>query len=115
LLGRQDLFEDIAERHLAPGALGFDVAEDALQIAHAGRQRLHFADALMHFRERIIDHLERRAEPLLQCALELFVDRLTHLLQLFGVLEAQHIEAPLDRPAKLGHRRAELLRHLLEA
>src|SRR6202011_2268817 len=36
LVGREDLLEDVAERHLAPGSPRFDIAEDTLQIAYAG-------------------------------------------------------------------------------
>ena len=96
LVGREDLLEDVAERHLAPGPPRFDVAEDALQVADTCRQRLHLADALVHSGQRIVDHLERRAEPLLEGSLELFVDRLPHLLELRGILRAQHVQAALN-------------------
>jgi hypothetical protein len=86
LVGREDLLEDVAERHLAPGSPRFDIAEDTLQIADASRQRLHLADALVHSGQRFVDHLERRAEPLLQRSLELFVDGLAHLLEFLGIL-----------------------------
>ena len=86
MIGGKDLLEDVAEGDLAPRAARLDVAENALQIADTGRQSLHLADALMHSGQRIIDHLERCAEPLFKGRLELFVDRLPHLLQLLGVL-----------------------------
>ena len=100
LVGGEDLLEDVAERHLAPGSPRFDVAEDTLQIPDASRQRLHLTDALMHSGQRIVDRLERRAEPLLQSSLELFVDRLPHLLELRGILRTQHVEAAFNGVAQ---------------
>ncbi len=125
LVGGEDLLEDVAEGHLAPGSPRFDIAEDPLQIADAGRQRLHLADALMHPGQELVDHLEGRAEPLLQGSLELFVDCLPHLLELRGILGTQHVQAAFNRvaqrvllglglPGELRYRNTEAVPQLLK-
>ena len=55
LAGRQHLRQQCAELHLAPDAARFYIAEHALEIAHARGQALHFAQALIHLLQALID------------------------------------------------------------
>ena len=51
LLGGEHLFELLAELELAEDAAGFDVGEDFFQVADAGGELLHFAEACLDFAE----------------------------------------------------------------
>ena len=93
---RQHLGEQRGELHLAPAAARLDVGQHALQVADAGGERLHLAQPLVHLLEAVGHLLERSAEALLQRRLQLFVDGGAHLVELFRVLVAQHVEALLD-------------------
>ena len=48
LLGREDLLEQRAELHLAPGAARLHVGQHLLEVADARGQRLHLAEPLVH-------------------------------------------------------------------
>ncbi len=66
LVGRQELFEQHAELHLAPGAARLHIAEHALEVADAGRERLHLAEPRMHAFELFLHRAERFRQPLVQ-------------------------------------------------
>ena len=48
LLGRQHLFEQGTQLRFAKHATRFDVGQQVLEVAHALRQRMHLAQALVH-------------------------------------------------------------------
>jgi hypothetical protein len=85
LLGRQHLLEQRLQLHLAEHAARLDVGQHPLQVAHALRQRLHFAQALVHLLQPFGHLPEALAEPGFQRGLQLLVDRLAHLVELGGV------------------------------
>ncbi len=79
---------------------GLDVGQDLLQVADAGRQRLHLAEPLVDLLQPVADQLEGLAEPALQRALELLVDRVAHLLELAGVVGLDLGQLRLDGRAQ---------------
>ena len=83
--GARISLEQRAQLDLGPGAARLDVGEHALEVADAGGQALHLPEALLHGLELVADQLERLAEALLECGLELLVHRLAHLLELLLV------------------------------
>ena len=100
-LGRQHLLEQRAQLHLAPGAARLHVGQHLLEVADAGRQRLHLAQALVHLLEPLAHLLERLAEALLERALEPLVHGLAHLLELGRVVLLQLAQAVVDRRAQV--------------
>ncbi len=116
MLGGQHLGEDAAERDLAPGAARLDIGQHPLQVADAGRQRLHLAHTLEHLLELVADQLEAGAEPVLEGLVQLFIDCGAHRLELFGVVAAHRFEPALDRTlqriAEPNHRPGYLLAQL---
>jgi hypothetical protein len=52
LVDRQHLLEQHLQLHFAPGAARLHVGQHAFQVAHADRQLLHLAQALVHFSSR---------------------------------------------------------------
>ena len=103
LLGRQHLLEQGLELHFAEHAARLDVGQHALQVAHALRQRLHFAQALVHLLQPVGHLLETLAQPRLQRGLQFFVDGLAHLVELGGVGLLQQGQLRLQRAAHFGH------------
>ncbi len=108
LLRRERFGKKRCELHLAPGATRLHVAEHALEIAHAHRQRLHLAQAAMHLLEALRHQFERFPESLLERGLQLFVDGRAHLLELGRVVGSHDVEALLDRRAHGFERAREL-------
>ena len=101
LAGGKAVFQQRAQAHFAPDAARLDVCQHLFQIAHALRQRLHLAKALVDARELFIDQPEGLAEAIFQRAFQLFGDGLAHLFQ-FLVVEARNgVEALVQRPAHL--------------
>ena len=96
LVGRQHLLEQRGQLHLAPGAARLDVGQHALEVADAGRQRLHLAQAAMHLLEPLADQLERFAEALFERGVQLFVDGAAHLLELAGIVGLDCGQPALD-------------------
>ncbi len=76
----QDLLDDGTKLHLAPRAARLDVGQNALKVTHTGGQGLHLAQPTMHLLQSLRDLLERLAQALLQCGVELLVHGLAHLL-----------------------------------
>src|SRR5439155_10453614 len=48
LVRSQHLLQQRGELHFTPGAARFHIRQDALEIAHAGRQRLHLTEPLVY-------------------------------------------------------------------
>ena len=67
--------------NFAPRAARRHIAENALQIADAGREILHFAQALVHLFQTFADQPERFAQPRFERGLEFFIDGLPHLFE----------------------------------
>ena len=101
LLGGEHLVEQGLELDFAPGAARLDVGQHLLQVADAGGQRVHFAEALVHLFQPFAHELERVAEALLKCRVQLLVNRLAHLFELAGVVGLDCPEACFDRDAQL--------------
>ncbi len=116
LLDCQHLGENAAQRDLGPGAARLNVAQHPLQIADPGSQGLHLAHTLEHLFELVADQLEAGAEPVLECFVQLFVDRDAHRFELFGVVDAQRLQPALDRAlqrlAEPDHRAGDFLAQL---
>ena len=83
----------------APGAAGFHVGQHPFQVAHAHGQGLHFPQALVDLLQPLADQLEGFAQSFFQSPLEFFVHRLTHLLQVLGVVRLDGLEPFFDRGA----------------
>src|SRR6185312_1464336 len=108
LRGRQKLCEQRAELHLAPAAAHLDVRHHALEIADADGELLHLAETLVHLLEALRHQRERVAQALFQRRLQLLVDGGAHLLELGGVVVAQHLELLLDGRGQRAEALAEL-------
>ncbi len=92
LLGCQDLAQDRPELHLAQDAARLDVAEHALEVAHARGDSLHIAQTLVDRLELVAHLLERRAQAIVQRARELFVNGGAHAVELLRVVGADRTE-----------------------
>jgi hypothetical protein len=101
LVDRQQLLEQRRQLHFAVAAAGLHVRQHALEIAHACRQRLHFPETAMHLLQTIGHHLERLAEPGLERALQFFLHRGAHLIQLGLVALLERAQLPLQCRADL--------------
>ena len=78
----------------------FDVGEDFLEIADAGSELLHFAEAFLHLAEMGGDLAEGFGEAGLQGGVEFFIDGDAHLFELGGVVLVKFGEAVFDREAE---------------
>ena len=94
-----------AELHLAPHAARLHVGQHALQVADAGRERLHLAQAPVHLLQAVGHQLERLAEPLLERGLQLFVDGRAHLLELLPCCRRAARRARCSTVARTASRR----------
>jgi len=97
LVGIEDLLEHGPELHFAPGASCLHVREDFLEVADTCGKGLHFAQTLVHLLKALAHLPEGIAQALIQCALELFVHGLAHLLELFGIVCLDSLELVLYR------------------
>ena len=92
----------VAELDLAPGAAGLDVGEDALQVPDPGREMLHLAEALVDGLEALGDDgLKLSPRRRSRVRLQLLVDGRAHLLELCGVLGAEHRHLLLEGLAQV--------------
>jgi hypothetical protein len=79
-----------------------------LEVAHALRQGVHFAQAFVHLLQPVGHLFEALAQAGLQCGLEFFVHRLAHFIELGGVALLQlgqlgfHGAAHLRQAAGIG-------------
>jgi hypothetical protein len=101
LLGGEHLFELLAEEELTDAAAGLDVGEDFFEVADAGGQFLHLAEAFLDCAEVGGDLAEGFCEAGLEGGVELFVDGLAHLFELGGVGFVEFVEAVFDGGAEL--------------
>ena len=85
-----------------------------LEVAHALRQRLHFAQALVHLLQPLGHLFEALAQTRLQRGLEFFIHRGTHFIKLGGVGGLQLGQLGFQRLANLGHTPRVGLGHLAE-
>ena len=72
-----------------------------LEVAHALRQCLHFAQTFVHLLKPVSDLLEALAQTRFKRGLQLFVDRGAHLVELFLVALLQGSQPLLDHLANL--------------
>ena len=101
LVGRKDVRQDRAQLHLAQNATRLDIAQHALKVAHAGGDRLHVAQALVHGLELVAHLLKRCRQSVVERARELLVHRRTHLVELHVVVFADGAQLGIDRLAHL--------------
>jgi hypothetical protein len=102
LIDGKDLLEQTGQLGLAKYATRLDVAQQVLEVTHALGQALHFAQPPVHLLKPLGHMGKTRVQPLLQRAVELFIDRGTHLLELFLVAVLQRPQALFNRGADLG-------------
>ena len=93
LVGGKHLLQQSAQLGFAKHAAHFHVGEQALEVAHALRKRLHFAQATVHHFQPVGHLLEAFAQPRLQGGLQFFVYRVAHLVKLGAValLQLRHL------------------------
>ena len=89
----EDLAQDGTQLYLAHDTPGLHVGEHALEVAHAGGQPLHRAQAAVHLLEPGVDAGERLREPLVERALERLVNRGAHGLERLGILRTEPLDA----------------------
>ena len=96
LLGREDILQNRTELDLAHDAARFHIREHFFQVAHALRERLHLAKALVNLLQALVDQLERLVHAVGQGLLQFFVDNLTHVVQLFVVVRLHGAQVLVD-------------------
>ncbi len=99
MLRREDLGEKIFQLHFAPCAARSDIAEHALEIAHAGREILHFAEAFVNLLQPLTHQTEGLAKARFERGLQFFVNRLAHLFELRRVIGLHGEQALIDHSA----------------
>ncbi len=99
LLGGEHLLDQAGQLNFAEHPARFHIGEHPLQIAHALRQGLHFAQATVHQFQPLGDLLEALAQPLLQGGVEFFVHGGAHLFEFFLVVGLQLAQAQFHRAA----------------
>ncbi len=114
LLGGQYLFQQRFQLHLAKHAARLHVGQQVLQVAHALRQRLHLAQAFVHLLQPIGHLLEALAQARLQGALQFFVDRGAHLVELRGIALLELLQLGVERGADLGQPARIAFAHVLQ-
>ncbi len=115
LLRRQHFFEQNAELPFAPAAARFHVRQHALQSADVTRELLHGTQALVHLLQTLAHQFERFAQTFFQRALQLFIDRRTHLVDLLGVVLLQFFQAKINNGADAFERLTELFTLVLRS
>ena len=110
LIWREDLIEQRSELHFSPGAAGLDVGEDALEVAHAGRKALHFAQTLVDLLQAVADQLEGLPESRFERALEFFIHGLAHLLEPLLIVRANRLQLLPDLSLQPASRLSQLFR-----
>ena len=96
LARREHLLEQRAELDLAPRAARLDVGQHLLEVADAGGERPHLAQAAMHLLQPLADGPERLAQARLERRLQPLVHRGPHPVELRGVVGLQRGQAVLD-------------------
>ena len=105
---REDVGEDGGELRLAEGAAGLHVCEDALEVPDALGHRTHLAQPRLHEAELLVHGPEARRKALGERAIELFLNRRTHLLEAGLVACAHLLKAGVHARADLGELGLEL-------
>ena len=82
LIGRQNLLQQRRQLRLAKHAARFDIGQQMLEVAHALRQRVHFAQAFVHLLQTVGDLFEALAQARLQGGLQFFIHGLAHFVEL---------------------------------
>ena len=101
LVGRKDVRQDCAQLHLAQNATRLHIAQHALKVAHAGGDRLHIAQALVHGLELVAHLLKRCRQAIVERTGEFLVHRRSHLIELHVVVLADGAQLGIDRLAHL--------------
>ena len=101
LVGRKDVRQDCTQLYLAQNATRLDVAQHALKVAHAGGDRLHIAQALIHGLELVAHLLKRCRQAVVERTGEFLVHRRAHLIELHVVVLADGAQLGIDRLAHL--------------
>ena len=96
LLGREHLFEQTGQLHLAKDAARFDVGQHPVERADVLGQALHFTQATVHLIEPISHLLETLAQPRFERGVQLLVHGGAHLLELELVALLQGGQPLLD-------------------
>ena len=97
LARRQNLGQDGLELDLAQDTARLDVAQHALEVAHARGDALHVAQPAIYGLELLAHLLKRGRKPVVQRARELLVHRRAHLLQLHRVVATDARQLRLHR------------------
>jgi hypothetical protein len=103
LIHREHLLQQGGKLGFAKNTARFDIGQQVLQITHALRQRLHFAQATVNLLKPVCHLLEAFAQPRFQRALQLFIDRLAHLVELGRIGLLQLGELLFECLAHFGH------------
>ena len=101
LVGCEDVRQDRTQLYLAQNAARFYIAQHTLEVAYAGGDRLHIAQALVHGLELVAHLLKRCRQAVVERAGELLVHRRTHLIELHVVVLADGTQLSIDRLAHL--------------
>ena len=101
LVGREHLFEECAQLDLAPGSAGFHVGKNLLEVANPDGQGLHLFKPFVDLLQAVVDLFKGFAEPCLEGTLELFVYRLTHLLQFHFIFGLNGRQPGIDSGLKI--------------
>ena len=101
LVGRKNVRQDCTQLHLAQNATRLDVAQHALEVAYAGGNGLHIAQALVHGLELVTHLLKRCRQAIVERTRELLVHRRAHLIELHVVVLADGAQLGIDRLAHL--------------
>ena len=70
----------------APSPSRRHIGEHPLQVPYARREVLHLAQPFVHLLQPFTHQAEGFAQPSFQSRLQLFIHRLPHLLQFFGIV-----------------------------
>ena len=103
LAGGQDLLKDRAKLHLAQYAAGLYPGKHLLEAADIGGEILHLSQTLIDLLQLGADCLKGVVNPLLQCVLQLFLDRAAYLIQLFVVVGTDRVQPLHQRAAHAVH------------
>ena len=103
LVHGEDLLEQSGELCLAKNTARLDVGQQVLEVAHALRQRLHFAQAFVYLLEPVRHLLEAFTQPCFQRGLEFFIDGGTHFVELGGVAGLQLRQLCFECLPHFGH------------
>ena len=99
LVGRKDVRQDYTQLHLAQNAARFYIAQHALEVAYAGSNGLHVAQALVHSLELVAHLFKRCRQAIVERTGKFLVHRRAHLIELHVVVLADGAQLGIDRLA----------------